>query len=420
MRARASLAAMLLCAMLLALVAAGSASGAGAAASGPVHADRSFTVASEAYPMESAPGSQQTTIEGRPAATRANVSNPPVDAFARAAAADLGLAEAYVGQQGPSASADTATEGDPDDVVVDKGGSHMEAHVNPTPKATAIATGSAAKGDPATSGSMSSISTADGAGSRVVATAAAEIHDFRTGALVIGSGRFDALAAIDGLPGGGSANGSIQTSNATFGGIPIIIGADGVRVDDSQVPDPMLRQATAAIQQAFSPGGYMDVRVVQPKVEIAKDGSSARVYGGGVRVYLTNNDPADRYFFSYTLLGGSAEAVLGGVLSQPTPDRTELAVVPKPPALAFASPSPAAPPAVELPTRPAAVEPALVFASGGERVTLPGLWAGWPWVLALVSAGWVLVGVLHLPQFAGTKQRLDLLVDGLGDRYVRG
>jgi len=404
---------------LLVVVAAGSSSGAGAVVSGPVHVARSFTVAGEAYPMESAPGSQQTTIEGRPASTRATVSNPPVDAFARAAAADLGLAEAYVGQQGPSADADTATEGDDDDVVIDEGGSHLEAHVDPSPTATAIAVGSAAAGDPATSGSMSSASSADGSGATMVATAQAEIHDFRAGALVIGSGRFDARAAIDGLPGGAVASGSIQTSDATFGGIPIVIGADGVRVDESQVPDPMLRQATAAIQEAFSPGGYMDLRVVQPKVEVAADGTSARVYGGGVRVYMTNNDPAERYFFSYTLLGGSAETVLGGALAQPTPDRPEVIAAPAPPPMAFAGAPPAAPPAATAPAQ-LAVVPDLVFATGDEAVALPGVWPGWPWVLAAIVAGWTAIGALQLPPLARSKLRLHLLLDGLADRYLRG
>lgn len=411
---------MVLVALLLVLVAATSSAGAGAAASGPVHAGRSFTVAGQAYPMESAPGSQQTTLEGRPASTRATVSNPPVDAFARAAAADLGLAEAYVGQQGPSTDADTATKGDDDDVVTDEDGTHLEAHVDPSPKARASATGSSAKGDPATSGSMSSASMADGSGPQMVATAEAEIHDFRAGALLIGSGRFEGRATINGLPGGAAASGSIKTSDATFGGVPIIIGADGVRVDESRVPDPMLRQATAAIQEAFSPGGYLDVRVVQPKVEVAKDGTSARVYGGGVRVYLTNNDPAERYFFSYTLLGGSAEAVLGGTLSQPTPDRAEVTSAPKPPPLGFAAAAPVTPPAAAGPSRPVASEPELVLATGDERVVLPGMWPGWPWALAAIAAAWTIAGALHLRRFAPTRRRVDLFIDGLADRYLRG
>lgn len=405
---------------LLVVGATASASGAGAIGGGPVHADRSFTVTGEAYPMESAPGSQQTTIEGRPAATKANVSNPPVDAFARAATADLGLAEAYVGQQGPSADADTAIKGGDNDVVIDQDGSHLEAHVDPSPKAAAIATGSAVNADPATSASIASNSTADGSGNRMVATAEAEIHDFRAGALLIGSGRFVARASIDGLPGGAEANGSIETSDAAFNGIPIIIGADGVRVDDSKVPDPMLQQATAAIQQAFSPGGYIDVRVVQPKVETSEDGTSARVYGGSVRVYLTNNDPAARYFFSYTLLGGSAEAVLGGVLSQPTPNRPEVTSAPTHSPVVFAAPPAAVPSVVDTVARPAAVEPALVFATGGERVALPAPWPGWPWALASIAAAWAIVGALHLHRLAATKHHLQLLADGLADRYLRG
>lgn len=413
--------------MALLLVGVGPSSRAAAVSGEPVHLGRAFTARAEAYPMESAPGTRDTEVPVRPAATRAVASNPPVDAFARAAAADLGLAEAYLGQQGPSADADTATEDGDDDVVVDDGSSHMEAHVDGSPRASANATGSAAGGDPGSSGTVASASAADGAGARLVASAEAEVHDLAIGLLILGSGRFEARAEIDGTPGGGRAEGFIRTSDATFAGIPITLGAEGVQVDESRVPDPLLRSATAAIQEAFAPGGYADIRVVQPTVEVAEDGTSARVYGGSVRLYLTNNDPAERYFFSYTLLGGTAEVVLGGALSQPTPDRLPTVVtVPAPPPAALDTAT--VPAVVSTPTAdsagsagsPATPTPELAFVAGTERVSLRVPWPGWVWVLVLVAGAWATAGALRLPPLAPTKHRLDSLVNDVADRYLRG
>ncbi len=387
---------------------------------GPVHVARSFTVLAEAYPTQSAPGTRETEIKVRSASTKAVASNPPVGAFARAAAADLGLAEAYVGGQGPSADADTANRGSDNDVVVDDDGSRMEAHVDLAPSASAIARNSSADGDPGGSGTVASASTANGAGRRMLATAVAEVNDFRAGLFVLGSGRFEGAASIDGTPGGGRATGLIRTSNASYDGIPITIGTEGVQVDESKVPDPMLRAATAAIQEAFSPGGYIDVRVVQPTVEVAPDGSAARVYGGGLHVFLTNNDPAERYFFSYTLLGGTAETILGGELSRPTPDRP-ITVAPPPPRVLFTPPAIfQRPPARTAPATPTVVEPDLTFVVGTEQIGLRGLWRGWLWALVLVGLAWAAAGALRLPALAPTKQRLDRVIDDLAHRYVRG
>lgn len=385
----------------------------------PVHVDRSFKVLAEAYPMQSAPGTQETEIKVRFASSRAIASNPPVGAFAHASAADLGLAEAYVGRQGPSADADTATQGD-DDAVVADGGSRMEAHVDATPRASSAATSSSAEGEPGGAGTVASTSVADGSPRRLVATAAAEINDFHLGLLVLGSGRFEAVASIDGNPGGARAAGFIRTTEATFAGIPISLGTDGVRVDETKVPVPLLGEATKAIQQAFSPGGYIDLRVAQPTIEIAEDGTSARVFGGGIFIYLTNNDPTERYFVSYTLLGGTASAVLGGVLAQATPDRdprvAPTVVAPTAPIL-FSHPNPA-------PSNPRAgsspMQPALDVVMGSERVALPGLWPGWVWSLVVVGLGWGIAGALRLPPLARSRERLVHVADELAHRYLRG
>jgi hypothetical protein len=384
----------------------------------PVHVGRAFTVRAEAYPVESAPGTRETEVAVRQLSTVAQASNPPPDAFARATANDMGLAEAYVGQQGPSADADTATAGGQPDVVVEEGGSRLEAHVEPAPRARADAAGNTA------SGTGSSTSTADGAGEELVATATAEINDVVIGPLVIGSGRFDATATANGQPGGATASGVVRTSDATFADIPVTIGSDGLQLDESRVPDALVGPSTAALQQAFSEGGYADIRVVQPRVEVAEDGSSASVSGGGVYVFLTNNSPTERYFVSHTLLGGSVEVSFGGELAVPSAAPAavpaEPATVDGPAAPAGASdPTPVAGPAAP----PAAAPPAapdLAYDAAGRRVTLPVVWPGWIWFVVAIGIAWAAAGVLRLPFAAGARARLRHAGDGFADRYLRG
>ena len=392
---------------------------------GPVHAGRAFTARAEAFPVESAPGTRETEVAVRQLSTVAEVTNPPSNAFARAAANDMGLAEAYVGQQGPSADADTATTGGQPDVVVEEGGSRLEVHVEPAPRGRAAATGNATGDDTTGSGTGSSTSDADGAGEQLVATAAAEINDLALGLLVIGSGRFDATAATNGAPGGATAAGAIRTSDATFADIPVTIGADGLQVDESRVPDALVGPTTAALQQAFSSGGYTDIRVVQPRVEVAEDGSSARVSGGGVFVFLTNNNPAERYFVSHTLLGGAVEVSFGGELAVPS---AEPAAVPDEPAGGAApeggggrstGPAPAPTPTPPA-TSPVAAGPELAYDEAGRRISLPVPWPGWIWFVVAVAVAWATAGVLRLPFAAGARGRLHHLGDAFADRYLRG
>lgn len=395
----------------------------------PFHTGRAFTAAAEAYPVESAPGSRETEVKVRQLSTTVEASNPPPDAFARAATNDMGLAEAYVGQQGPSANADTATAGGENDDVVSDGGNHLEAHVDPAPSALATATGNLVGDDVTRSGTGSSASEADAAGEVLVATAEAEVNDLAIGLLVIGSGRFDARVEANGAPGGASGTGVVSTSDATFADIPVTIGTEGLQVDESRVPDALVGPTAAALQEAFSSGGYTDIRVVQPRVEVAEDGSSARVSGGGVFVFLTNNDPSERYFLSYTLLGGSASVAFGGELAVPTLAAEPAAAPPTPGEPADAGVGPpatgdgetAAPPGV--PAEPAAApDPAveLAYDEGAQRVSLRVPWPGWVWALVLVALAWAVAGMLRLPFARGPRDRLRALSDGFADRYLRG
>ena len=395
---------------------------------GPFFADRAFTVRAEAYPLEPAPGTQDTEVAVRPAATQAVTTNPPVAAFARAAASDLGLAEAYFGQQGPSAAADTATENDPEDVVKDENGVHLEAHVDESPHSLAIAVGNGGEAQGSPSGSFSSRSEAKGAGPSLIATVEAEANDVVIGPFVLGSGRFEAALSLDGTPDGAIGGGTITTSDATFAGVPIVIDEDGFTVDETRVPAPLVGQATDSIQEFFSPGGYADIRVVQPKVEIAEDGQSVRVSGGGVHVFFTNNDPKERYFAGFTMLGGDAMAALGSVLSQPT--RT-VTVVTRPPTTAPAPPTSAAPsPVTTSPTPSTSIAPPptvdadlatqISYDGGREVLDLRGIWPGLRWLVLAVFLLWAAVAVLQTPWLAGPRRSLAIRIDDFADRFTRG
>ena len=397
-----------------------------APADGAHFAHRAFTARAEAYPLEPAPGTQDTEVAIRPSATTAAATNPPSAAFARAAATDLGLAEAYFGQQGPSVAADTSTQNDPRDVERDEDGFHLEAHVTDAPTAEAIARGDG-DGSGTPSGSFASRSDARGDGPVLTADAQAEANDVSLGPFVLGSGRYEASVRLDGTPEGASGSGTITTSDATFAGIPIVIESDGFRVDETRVPAPLLGEATAAVQEYFSPGGYADIRVVQPEVEVAEDGTSVRVSGGGVHVFFTNNDPTERYFLGFTMLGGDVLVALGGELGQPTDTVSPVAPPPSgagapgPPAAPAEPAPPIAPDAPPAPAPASAGEPvAISYDAGHEVLPLRGLWGGLVWVLLAVAIAWMTALALHTPWLSGPRRRIDDLLDGFADRYTRG
>lgn len=393
-----------------------------ARAATPAFGDMAFSVRAEAFPVEPSPGTQDTELAIRASSTRASVTNPPVGGYAQATAVDLGLAEGYFGSQGPTVSADTATEGD-DDVQTTEGGTHLVAHVDRSPVAWSTAEGNAVGDDTGGLGTVASRSSADGSGRRLVATAASEANNLVVGPLVIGSARYRAEAELDGTPDGARAFGVIEVSEATLAGVPVVLDHRGVSVDEERVPAPLVDEATGAVREILSPGGYMDVRVVQPRTEVADDGTFARASGGGIRVHLTSNDPTNNYFLTTTLLGGATEVFLGAELGVPTPDPLPVVAPdthqagPTPPAPAAASSSsPGEAPRPDEPDR----EQLELARSGGEEVL--GLESRWPaaWLLLPLALAWIVAGALQLSPLTPARRRLSSATNRLADRYLRG
>jgi len=388
---------------------------------------RAFTIAADAFPAEPAPGANQTTLGIRPVATRAGATNPPAAAFGRASATDFGLIEAYIGPQGPTAEADTASANGRPDAHVSEGGMTLDAHASTAPLGRAFATGNGSSGAGFSMGSSSSLSIADGSGAALTATAMAEVHDVVSGPMVIGSARFDGSASVDGTRGGAVAQGRVTASDATVSGIPVVIDEEGLRVDQAAVPADQLPTLTEAVRAALNRGGYIDVRVVQPTGEVAEDGTKASVRGGGVRVRMTNNDPANNYFLEFNLVAGSASVLLGPVIGGGPSGSGGGAPVPvDPPAEQFVTrvlrvdgfdptaTRPVDPGLPPTPAPPAKIEPVTESAAASYR--LASRWPGWPWLLALLAAFAAFAASLPFEPMAPVRLRLSLFAD----RYLRG
>lgn len=382
-----------------------------------------YTIEAEAYPAEPAPGSQNEPVAIRPNSSRIAIVNPPIDAYARAAQSDLGLAEGFFGPQGANAEADTTASDTPDEAVVDEGGAHLEARVTREPFAEALAEGSI--GEPSGSGTSHVVGeVADG---RLVATAEAEVKDLLVGPLLIGQGRFDARVEVDGTLDGAVAEGRITMSETSVNGIPVVVDTDGVRADESQLPASQVDAATEQVQAFFSQGGYSDIRVVQPNESVSDDGRSARVSGGGVLLFFTNNDPTNRYFLQFSLLGGSAFAELGSafdVVGPPLNAGEEADTGPG------AAPAPAVGPGGGAPSgdapSPVSADPSgpgdaasppatdLAFLGDTDTISLPRIWPFWPWVVGGAAT------LLLASGLALRDERVRTRVEAFLDGYLRG
>lgn len=408
----------------------------GAAAStaraGPTpHAGVAFELYADAFPAEPAAGLNGVGVPARATATRAKVANPPSDAYARAAAVDTGIAEAYLGKQGPDAEVDTADSAGPTERRYEQDGLSLQARADRSPRAAARASGHDTAAGELLSRSSTSTSASDGVGDRLVAHATAAVSDLSIGVLRLGFGRFEATASVTGRPGGARAEGRIITGDVTVSGVPVVIDATGVHVDQTKVPLPQVGVAADAVRRALSQGGYSEVRILQPALVVAPDGSSATVGGGGVFVKLATGDPKNDYFATFTLLGGSARAAIGGsVIDAGAPlgqslgqygGRSELPAGSRPALL----PAPGALLTPNLPGAPAVSDHG--GALGGfddvgtaARYRLRSPWAGWPWLVAVVvgiTAGWRVLGLAGL---AKTRHRIERVADAAADRYLRG
>ena len=274
---------------------------------------RAFSVEAAAFPVEPAPGLNQTALGVRPAATRAALSNPPAVAYGRAAALDLGTIELYTGPPPPEsvAECDTGSDNVPDDATAAPLDMQLSARCTTAPAADVRAVARSFSSSGLETAGLSSRVQADGGADAVVAEAVVSAHDVVLGPLVVGTVVQRASARADGRPGGATATARVSVSSASVAGTPVIIGPDGVEVDEERVPLELVPAATAAVRDALGQGGYTDIRVAQPVTEASPDGSSASVRGGGLSVLFTRNDPTENYFLRMTLAGASLSVDLG-------------------------------------------------------------------------------------------------------------
>jgi hypothetical protein len=378
-------------------------------------ADRSFSVTAASFPVEPAPGLNQTELGIRPAAVRASLSNPPATAYGRSAAYDLGTIELYTGPPPPEsvAECDTGSPNIPDSATAAPGDLQLAAACTEKPSVDASATGRSFESSGLIVKDLTSHVTADGGGDALVSEATSSVHDISMGPLVVASVSTRASAKADGTPGGAAATGRVVATGATVNGTPVVIGADGIEVDTQKVPLEFVGAATAAVREALAQGGYSDVRVVQPATEASPDGLHAAVRGGGLSLYFTNNDPQENYFIRVTFGGVNLAVDLGpqigtGEVPAPAAPAAGDAGV-----LGNASPTPAQ--AAGITTSDASAplgtaEP--ILTSGRRTYDLPSPWRGWPVLLAVGGAAAVAAWL--------TRRRLVGWWTVNADRYLRG
>ena len=393
----------------------------------PPLAGRAFDVNASAYPFEPAAGANASPELVRLVETTASVSNPPVEADARAAAEDLGQAEAYSAAyaQGPQASASTRNNGRASHQEMQTGGSDYVADVDPSPRASGNATATGVKdGTQFVAQQAQSASRADGSGKTLVATASSVVHDLVVGPVTIGAANYHARASAAGTPGSARATASVTVSDASIGGVPVVITSTGVQVDQSKVPADGFVAATKAVHDALAQGGYLDVRVTQPKTSTAPDGSAATVSGGGIFFYGTNNDPSNYYFVRVTVLTGIVQVAIGsqfGAAPQTiVPPLTPVQAAPARPSAQGVQPRAVPPASRGVAHSSENAVPPLRFVSARGSVGLPDTWRGWPWLLAAFGAIGLLVSACWLPVAVPVRRRASRWGIAFAVRYLRG
>ena len=377
---------------------------------------RAFTVSAAAFPVEPAPGLNQTSLGVRPAATRAALSNPPGTAYGRAAAYDLGTIELYTGPPPADtvAECDTSTPNIPDTSQAAPAGMRLTATCDDRPGVEAMGAGTSYSSAGLGVASMSSRASADGGKDVVTAEAGVTVHGVGLGPLSIDTVTMRATAAAGGTPGSATATGRVSASGATVNGTPVVIGSDGIEVDRQRVPLDLVAPATAAVQEALGQGGYADVRVVQPVTEARADGTAASVRGGGVMLFFNRNDPAQNYFVRLTFAGVDLAVDVGGPLVPPPAPSGATTPPATPGSNAVLGSSGSAPtPAAGAVSAPPVTTPARPLLTAGRRTyDLPEPWQGWP-VLVAIGAGALVGGWL-------ARRRLLGWWAVNADRYLRG
>jgi len=381
---------------------------------------RSFSLQAEGFPVEPAPGMNATSLGIRPLGTQASMSNAPADAYGRATTLDLGTIELYTGPPPPgnTAECDATRPNLPRTAEARPGGALLTATCTRRPSVAVAARAEGPESDQLRIASQSSRVGGDGGGSALAASADVVITDVEMGPLHIGTARFRGQVSANGRPGGASAAGVVDAADASVSGVPVVVGTGGISVDQTRVPTDLVSSATEAVRAAMAQGGYSDVRVVQPRVTKARDGSSATVQGGGVLASFSSNDPKNDYFLSLTLVGATLKAFVGGPVENlgPVTGGVGTVVAPVSPVPAVAGGGgaglgevPAANPTLaDVAAPPAALEPL----AGRAAYNLPRAWRG-GWVILAVAVVLVAAAVL-------VRRRLAPVWDDFATRFLRG
>jgi hypothetical protein len=402
---------------------------------------RQFLVQARAFPAEFDPGQNRTGFPFRPLSQEAAVASSPLGGNGRSSILDLGITEnQFPPPEEAYARCDTVSPNVPDEQGRAYGTVLLEAECTGEPEPAVHTSGSAATLDAlvpddvlatfgVTSGVVASHVEASTAGGIAVAESRSSISELAVGPLAIDEVRYVARVESDGSPGSATATADIDVVGASVNGIPVIVSTDGVRVDESSVPAAAVPEATAAIQEFFSWGGYADIRVVYPEMVTSEDGSQASARGGGLAIFMTSSsDPADRYFLTLNLLGGRVALDLGATLDD-DPPLVSLPYSPSPvvgaPFRARPAPSRPAPPAAAPATEPSAASPVseppeIHLAAQEARRSVPGPSSWWlaPLVAGVLGLG--VAGASTTAPLQPARRRVERWWDSTAERYLRG
>ena len=369
----------------------------------------SFTISAQAYPEAVVPGRGGTELGSRELATQLTLTNAPASAYARSALVDNGAIELYTGPPPPGSTAecDTTASNQAPDASATPGGAKLTASCRPAPSATASATGALANGS---ARSASASASGDGGGDAVRASVGAEVHDLTFGPVQVGTARYDASGAANGIAGEASGNAAVSASDASVAGIPVTIDGDGVRVDDTRVPTELAGSATKAVHDALAQGGYADVRLVQPSVLVAADGTSVQIAGGGLFTEFQSNDPTQPYFVHTTFVGGALTLSVGGQLSTAA----------APPLLVDGPTAPSSEGGAAVASPPATIAPAGAAPAPAPPDVL-ALRAGYRGPSSTLAWAWTVIAfAVTIAVAAAWRRRLAPAWNTVADRYLRG
>jgi hypothetical protein len=190
----------------------------------------------------------------------------------------------------------------------------------------------------------------------------------------------------------------------------VTLEGDGVRVDDSRVPTELAGSATMAVHDALAQGGYADVRVVQPSVLVAADGTSVQIEGGGLFTVFQSIVASQPYFLHTTVVGGALTLSVGSELST--------AAAPSEPVADTAAPSVNGVGVADAPSAPVTTAVAVPPPRSAEMLALR---AGYRGPASSVVWLWTVVAVAITTAVAALcRHRLAPLWNNVADRYLRG